>query len=300
MTGTIIYSILIALGTAMIFMLTLRALFFDAYKEADPMEIDAVVARVKRGERLWALGDLGWLQPLILDARNDLVVLRRLIEEFRSKVERFHPIMVVTANTAMGVGFFGTVASIASMAGGKVDLPTIVGVGMQTTMAGLAIAQPGIAFHGLTDGKVQRFLDQIDTVLEALDGRINPPTLPDPVPSPDGPSNDGERRHGQSLSNLPSNDHLASDPCYAGGKRHQGVASQNSSTKHASADKAECGATAMVVSSDDFIGIVGWLIPTRWSWKRPRPQSRKPRSALWSFGCKSIRRRLASRRWTVN
>jgi len=186
----------------MIFMLTLRILFFDANKEADPMAIDALVARLKRGQSPQAQGRLGWLRRLIDDAMGNLVLLRKSIEEFRRRVERFHSTLMVTGNTAMGVGFLGTVAALATLAGGKVDLLIIIGVAVQSTVVGLIIALPGAAFHGLTDAKVNRFLDQIDAVVEALDGRINPPTESSQVPSPAGPSNNGGHRNGQTRPGL--------------------------------------------------------------------------------------------------
>ncbi len=181
MTGTIIHALLAMMGVAMLFMLTMRILFFGESKEADPLALNALTAGLKKN-RLRMQRRLGWLEKLVDESMGDLAVLRCSVEKFRCRVERFHSALVVVANTAMGVGFFGTVASIASMAGGQVELPIIIGVGMRSTMVGLVIAQPGIAYHGLTDSKVMRFLDQIDAVLQALDEHLGSQTVQPVVP----------------------------------------------------------------------------------------------------------------------
>jgi hypothetical protein len=184
MTSIIINGILVLFAATMIYMLLWRVLFFDANGVPDPMAIEAFVARCKNGGSLECQGQLGALQQCFDEAGRDPKALRMSLERFRQLIERFHDTISVVANTAMGIGFLGTIVAMAGAAGGKVDPVQIIGLGMMSTMYGLLIALPGNMFHGLTNGRVMRFLDYTDALLEALDGRINPPTSPALVPSP--------------------------------------------------------------------------------------------------------------------
>lgn len=265
MAGTIIYGILFGIATVMIFMATWRLLFLGSYKEADPMAIDALVASWKRGEALVARGQLGWLEPLINDAMGEFVPLRKSVEEFRRRTERFHPTLVVAANAAMGVGFLGTVVSMASTVGGNVDPVMIIGLGMQSTMVGLIIALPGSAFHGVTDNKVMRFLDQVDAVLEALDGRINPPTAPVMYspPNSDPPTNGNGRcvsrqvagpETAKSQKGPKRASHIVQDEITSVTKQND---NSESETNHdGGEDEAQRHAVAMIASSPEFDNMV--------------------------------------------
>lgn len=195
MTGIIINSALVLFAATMIYMLLWRVLFFDTNREPDPMDIDVFVARCKRGGGLEPQGRFGALGKCFVKAGGNARTLRMSLERFRRRVERFHDAISVVANAAMGIGFLGTVVSMAGAAGGKVDPVQIIGLGMMSTMYGLMIALPGTMFHGLTNGRVMRFLDYTDSLLEALDGRTDPPPSPALVPSPGNGSPTNGRTH---------------------------------------------------------------------------------------------------------
>lgn len=267
MAGIIIYGILIVIATAMIFMATWRLLFLGSHKEADPMAIDAFVARCKRGEGLVTRGQLGWLEPLIDVAIGELVLSRRSIEDFRRRVERFHSTLVVAANAAMGMGFLGTVVSMASTVSGNVDPVIIIGLGMQTTMVGLIIALPGTAFHGLTDNKVMRFLDQIDAVLEAVDGRINPPESPAMIAPLENDSPTNGRKGNGRFGSRPVADHGTGSTSTKSVRvlqsvRHdvadfaKEVVNATSEASHDDRENAQSRAVAMIASSSEFDEMV--------------------------------------------
>ena len=178
MSAVLINGALATLFVAMVYMLVWRLSWLLSSHEPNPMDIESFVARCKRGDSLLARGRFGGLQQCMQEAKGDPLNLRLSLERFRRRVERFHDAISVVANAAMGVGFLGTVVSMAGAAGGKVDPVQIIGLGMMSTMYGLIIALPGNMFHGLTNGRVMRFLDYTDALLEALDGRINTPPSP--------------------------------------------------------------------------------------------------------------------------
>jgi len=189
MTGIIINSILVLFAVAMIYMLLWRLMFLDTNREPAPTAVQEFLTQYSRSGSLEPRGRLGALQQCFDEAGGSASVLRNSLYRFQRRVERFHDSIFVVANAAMGIGFLGTVVSMAGAAGGKVDPVSIIGLGMMSTMYGLIIALPGNMFHGLTNARVMRFLDYIDALLDALDRPISPALVPSP---PNGPSTSGQ------------------------------------------------------------------------------------------------------------
>ena len=265
MSGIIINGTLVLFGGTMIYMLLWRVLFFDTNREPDPMAIEAFVVRCKRGGSLESKGRFGAIQKCFDEAGRDAVALRTSLERFRRVIERLHDPISVVANAAMGIGFLGTVVSMAGAAGGRVDPVSIIGLGMMSTMYGLIIALPGNMFHGLTNRRVLRLLDCVDTLLEALDGRINPPTSPAPVPSPNGSPDNG--RHHQRVSEAETGNgrhgRIALIDSEADGCSERAEA-KSAPAAAAASHKAHESAIDRVLAGEAEINekVVGWLTTT--------------------------------------
>jgi hypothetical protein len=259
MTGIIINGVLVLFGAGMIYMLLWRILFFDTNREPEPTDIEAFIARCKRGGSLEPQGRFGAIGQCFDEAGRDAKALRMSLDRFRRLVERFHDAVSVVANAAMGIGFLGTVVSMAGAAGGKVDPVQIIGLGMMSTMYGMMIALPGSMFHGLTNGRVMRFLDYTDALLEALDERNNPPTSPAFVPSP----GNGPPSNGRAQKRMP--------PVESGNGRHVGnetklregiepATSDSSSVAWRNGDTQGSAIDQVLAADMDFDGqVVGWI-----------------------------------------
>jgi hypothetical protein len=120
-------------------------------------------------------------------------------------------------------------------------------------------------FHGLTDNKISRFLDQIDAVLEAIDGRINPPASLATISPPDNdPSANGRNGNGQVGSHRVAKDRTThTSLARVNDVVDEGVTEiankvdeTTSDVNHDDRDDAHRHAVAMIASSTEFIDMV--------------------------------------------
>jgi biopolymer transport protein ExbB/TolQ len=178
MNGAIIYGLLAILATYGNYILIWRTFLLLTTRLADAMSLELLLADLRTGRPLAGTYlSLGWLKSIVARAEmSNLSCMRRDVETFRDTIDRHHDTLTTISNSAMGLGFLGTVAALARPVVGKVDPVLMIGLGMMTTLVGLLIALPGAFFHGMTNRRVERFLEQVDGILEALDARPRPAT----------------------------------------------------------------------------------------------------------------------------
>lgn len=177
MVEFIIYGILALLAAGTVFLIVRLILAFDGHRLADVLAIQAFLAGFRRDGLLITDDRLGWLNGLMEKSSRNVIPLRQSADKLRHAIEWLHQQLPTIANTAMGVGFVGTVESMVEGAATAVDPAAIIGFGMKTTLYGLLIALPGTVYHGLTSKRLTLLLDQIDDVIDALDDHINPPEV---------------------------------------------------------------------------------------------------------------------------
>ncbi|MFH1924351.1 MAG: MotA/TolQ/ExbB proton channel family protein [Planctomycetota bacterium] len=172
LSGTAIWATLGTLGVMATFMVVERILFLLEHSEADPIALRDWLRRCKRGIikcSQYQSKELGWLGPCLKTAGNNRLKLHRLSTGFRQDTERFGPVLATVPNLAQMLGLLGTAAGIGMCKVGVSDPYALMGLAIETTKCGLAIAIPTLFAASLLNKRTSGLHEQVERVLERLD-----------------------------------------------------------------------------------------------------------------------------------
>lgn len=186
--NTIMNVLFLVLAAAMMFTVIVRLLFHVSYREPEGRALNRFLDTCRSTRPLNAYGFLGWIEELLYGVKLDRHELRRAVEHFRRRTEWCHAEQKIFGSQATAIGMLFTLVSLTTAATGTLDPTVVIAVGVMSSVYGLIIAIPGTMLHDIFQRRVDRFLDQADAVLEALDTSVDvpmvalvPATAPTPV-----------------------------------------------------------------------------------------------------------------------
>lgn len=185
--NTVMNAMFFVLAAAMMFAVIVRLLFHASYREPEGHALNRFLDNCRSHQPLRGFGFLGWIDELLYGVKLDRHELRRAVEKFRRRTEWCHAEQKIFGSQATAIGMLFTLVSLTTAATGTLDPTVVIAVGVMSSVYGLVIAIPGTMLHDILQRRVDRFLDQADAVLEALDAVPNVPMaaiVPGPAPAP--------------------------------------------------------------------------------------------------------------------
>jgi hypothetical protein len=173
---TMMHLVFLVLGAAMMYAIIVRLLFHAAYREPTGAEFKRFLDLCRKGQRLEGGKPLGWVDELLHRANFGRTEFRQAVEMFRRRTEWCHDEQKVFSGQATALGLLCTLISLTTAASGNLDLVVVIAMAVKNSVYGLLIAIPGSLFYSLLQRRVDRFLDQVDGVLMALDTATELPT----------------------------------------------------------------------------------------------------------------------------
>jgi hypothetical protein len=192
--NTLMLFVFLVLAAAMMFTVLVRLLFHASYREPDGHALNRFLETCRAASPLKGCSSLGWLGELLDALDFDRHEFRRAVEHFRSRTLWCHGMQRILGVQATAIGMLFTLVSLTTAATGTLDPTVVIAVGVKSSVYGMVIAIWGTTLHDVFQGRVDRFLDQADAVLEALDSppRVIPTAIPVPalasVPAGAGPA----------------------------------------------------------------------------------------------------------------
>ncbi|MDA1165822.1 MAG: MotA/TolQ/ExbB proton channel family protein [Planctomycetota bacterium] len=113
--------------------------------------------------------ELGWLGPLLRQARGTRSELRELVCGYQKIAERFSSFLATMIPVGGYLGLMGTVMAFVEMSGSTQNFAELMPLAFQTTFAGLLISIPAAMMTGLLSPRAELILAQTDQVLDAID-----------------------------------------------------------------------------------------------------------------------------------
>jgi hypothetical protein len=186
--NTIMNILFVLLAAAMTYAIIVRLFFHGTYREPEGRALSCFVNACRVAGRLQAVGYLGWIEELLYRVKFDRVEFRRAVEMFRRRAEWCHAELKIFGSQATALGMLFTLVSLTTAATGTLDPTVVIAIGVMSSVYGLVIAIPGTMLHDIFQRRVDRFLDQADAILEALDGDPDAPVIATVPASPVSPT----------------------------------------------------------------------------------------------------------------
>jgi len=185
--NTVMNALFFVLAAAMMFAVIVRLLFHVSYREPEGHALNRFLDHCRSHQPLRGFGFLGWIDELLYGVKLDRHKLREAVEQFRRRTEWCHAEQKIFGSQATAFGMLFTLVSLTTAATGTLDPTVVIAIGVMSSVYGLVIAIPGTMLHDIFQRRVDRFLDQADAVLEALDAIPDGPMaamVPAPAPAP--------------------------------------------------------------------------------------------------------------------
>jgi hypothetical protein len=187
--NTVMNAMFFVLAAAMMFAVIVRLLFHASYREPEGHALNQFLDNCRSHQTLRGSGFLGWIDELLYGVKLDRHELRQAVEQFRRRTEWCHAEQKIFGSQATAIGMLFTLVSLTTAATGTLDPTVVIAVGVMSSVYGLVIAIPGTMLHDMLQRRVDRFLDQADAVLAALDAFPDVPmaavvAAPAPAPIP--------------------------------------------------------------------------------------------------------------------
>jgi len=113
--------------------------------------------------------ELGWLGPLLRQARGRRCELREVVYGYQKIAKRFSSFLATMVPVGGYLGLLGTVMAFVKMAFETQNFAQLMPLAFQTTFAGLLISIPAAMMTGLLSPRAELILSQTDQVLDAID-----------------------------------------------------------------------------------------------------------------------------------